>query len=150
MKKIVLLGIGIFSLFCLTGCNVGTKTLTCTITETEDDITTTQIMTSTFKDGKLSKVNVNLEMILGEIYDGYIETAMQSVDQQFADLEKAEGVTYDSSMNLEENKITVNVNADITRMDENTKILLNIQDANAEETYEESKTYFENNGYTCQ
>lgn len=150
MKKIILVGIGIFSLFCLAGCNIGTQTLTCTITETENDVATTQIMTSTFKDGKLSKVNVSLEMILGEMYDGYVETAKQSVDQQFAELENAEGVTYDSSMNLEEKKISVHVKADMATMDENTKILLNIQDANMDETYKEAKTNFESNGYTCQ
>lgn len=150
MKKIILMVIGACSIFCLTGCDAGTQTLTCTITEAEDDITTTQVMTSTFQSGKLSKVNVNLEMILGETYNGYVETAKQSVDQQFADLVNAEGVTYVSSMNLDENKIIVNVDANMDTLDENTKILLNIQDANMDETYEESKTYFENNGYICE
>lgn len=150
MKKIILMVIGVCSIFCLTGCDAGTQTLTCTITEAEDDITTTQVMTSTFQSGKLSKVNVNLEMILGETYNGYVETAKQSVDQQFADLVNAEGVTYVSSMNLDQNKIIVNVDANMDTLDENTKILLNIQDANMDETYEESKTYFENNGYICE
>lgn len=149
-KLLVLTLIGVFSLFLMSGCSVGERTLTCTMEETEEEITTVQTMTSTFQDGKLSKVNVNMEMTLGEIYDGYVESAKSSVDEQFADLVGAEGVSYSSGLNLDERKITVTVDADIATMDENSKILLNIQDADMDETYEESKEYFESNGYTCE
>lgn len=149
-KLLVLTLIGVFSVFLMSGCSVGEQTLTCTMEETEEEITTVQTMTSTFQDGKLSKVNVNMEMTLGEIYDGYVESAKSSVDEQFADLVGAEGVSYSSSLNLDERKITVTVDADIATMDENSKILLNIQDADMDETYEESKEYFESNGYTCE
>ena len=74
-KLLVLTLIGVFSVFLMSGCSVGERTLTCTMEEIEEEITTVQTMTSTFQDGKLSKVNVNMEMTLGEIYDGYVESA---------------------------------------------------------------------------
>lgn len=148
-KVLILSFICVLGIFLLSGCSAGEKTLTCTIEETEEEVTTVQTIISTFQDGKLSKVNVNMEMTLGEIYDGYVESAKSSVDEQFADLVGAEGVSYSSSLNLDERKITVTVDADIATMDENSKILLNIQDADMDETYEESKEYFEANGYTC-
>ena len=148
-KLLVLSLIGVLSIFLMSGCSTGEQTLTCTMEETDEEITTLQTITSTFQDSKLSKVNVSMEMTLGEVYDGYVEAAKTSVDEQFADLVGAEGVSYSSSLNLDERKITINVDADMTTLDENSKILLNIQDANMDETYEESKEYFESNGYTC-
>lgn len=159
MKKNVYLVVSIlFMILLISGCTKQneTKTLSCTLIEEENSITTTTVFKADFINNVVTKINTNKSLTLGDIYKNastyneIMDNLKLSIDSQYESLKNLSGVTYLSEQNNETSSVSANIDADLQNLDDNAKSILNISGALENEDYDEAKSYFESVGYICE
>lgn len=146
MKKKLMLCIPVVALGLLTsGCG-NTKVLECTMTDdSTDGMEMLETIKATYKKDALTNVTMNMKITVDEELEEYMDELSDSLTSEFSSLEDKEGVKVTAE--TDENVLDFNIEADLTKMDDEAKEELDMDDET--ETYEEAKKYFEEEGYTC-
>lgn len=144
MKKRVLLGIvaGI-SLVTLSGCG-NTQTLTCTQTQEDSEITTTQEMIVEFQNNEASKFTITFNMVAENASAEDLKTAEDLVESTFSSFEES-GMEVDVSS--DDTSVTAKISADFSKMTDEEKDEVGF--TGSDSTYETIKETLESEGYTC-
>ncbi|MDD3187211.1 MAG: hypothetical protein PHD02_01910 [Bacilli bacterium] len=144
MKRTISLISIFFLIIAITGCG-NEKKLTCTQTITTENYGTQAITSVTsFKNDTISKQTITTEITLSDAMAIYKDEFFTSMQESTNDMLNKNGIEVSYTEN--ENVITENITITIADLDDNSKDLSNI---NSEESYDELKADFENNGYTC-
>lgn len=144
MKKIFLQTFLLMGCVLLTGCS--TKTLKCNITtESSSTFRLVENLDLTFSGNKVTKMEISDEIHISGNYVNYIEELEESLHQKYEELENKKGVNIVTKNT--EDVISVNINADLKKMDKETKEAFNI--FNTKQSLSETKKELEEKGYTC-
>lgn len=139
---IIFLAIAYFTLF-------NTKTLECTMTDSETGMEMKQTMKVTFRKNSVTKLGMTSTVTLSDEYKDYMDlfkdTFEKQFESQFENYKDKKGVTMDTTTN--DNVFTFKLEADLTKMDQKTKESLNM--AGNSENYKTVKASLEADGYTC-
>ncbi len=146
MKNLFKLGALALVLVLVTGCGGSKgKTLTCTKSEDETGMKSTQTMKVSFSDDKASKINMTMKMDIDEEYSSYISAFKSMLDSQFENFKSKSGVKYDSKS--DKDSITVDLEVDINKLSEEELGALDLDGSTG--TYDEVKKALEKDEYTC-
>ena len=144
MKKSFYVGTIIVGTCLLSGC--GTKKLECTRSnEYSEEMKMNQTINAKFKSNHVTFLSMNMDIELGENYLEYKNELISSVESEFDNLKDTDGIKYSTKDN--ENGFTFSLEADINKLSDNEKKELDL--INTEQSYEEAKKEFENEGYIC-
>ena len=148
MKNVLKTSLLILSLMVLfTGCGSKTKTLSCSMSS---DVNTMMSMTQTieaiFNGSELTNINQNIKMSVKDDYVSYIESMADGVKAQYDTVKDKDGVEF--KVDVKDNIIDTTLNAELKKLDDETKKKLNISNYESE-TYENAKASLEKLGYTC-
>lgn len=144
MKKFLYVGIMIFGLCLFTGC--GSKVLECSKDNSySEEMKMIQNVKVTFKKDEVTKLSMDMHVELGENYLEYKEALIESVESEFSSLKDTKGLDY--STESSDNGFTFNLKADMKKMDDEAKAELDI--VNTNQSYDNAKSEFESEGYTC-
>lgn len=139
---LVFVAIAYFTLF-------NAKTLECTITDSETGMDMKQTIKATFRNNSITKFGLTTTVTLDDDYKDYMDlfkdTFEEQFESEFGDYKDKKGVSMDTTTS--DNIFTFNLEADLTKMDEETKEILDMTDNS--ETYEEVKASLKKEGYTC-
>ena len=141
MKKIFCLLCLLGLSFTLSGC--GTKTLTCTKSETESGMTNEETMTVKFKDDKPSSATMKMDI-------KFDDSTKSSVDMMYSLLESGlkeaeqDGVKVDTKKT--DNSITVKLDVDFSKVKDEDGLDL---DFDSTKSFSEVKEEIEEEGYKC-
>lgn len=126
-----------------------TKTLECTMTDSETGMKMKQTMKVSFKNNSITKLGMATKITLDDEYMDYIDMLESSLEEefetQFADYMDKKGVTMNNK--TKGNVLLFELEADLTKMDEETKEELDM--VGKSDSYDEVKKSFEEEGYTC-
>lgn len=139
-NKLYLIGI-MCCAFLLTGC--GTKTLTCTKSETESGSTTEEKIIVKFKKDKVSSANMEMNMKFGEEQKSYIDMSYNILKSTF-DSMKEDGLDVKTSKT--DDTINVKLDVDFTKIKDADNLSVDIDKS---QTYEEVKKELIEQDYKC-
>ena len=146
MKNFFKLGTLALVLVLVAGCGGAKgKTLTCTKSEDETGMKTSQTLKVVFKDDKASKINMDMKMDIDEQYASYISTIKSMIDSQFESYKSKDGIKFDSKTS--KNTVSVSLEVNLAKFSKDDLAALDLD--GSEGTYEEAKKAFEEEGYTC-
>ena len=144
MKKGLYIGVALLSTCLLSGC--GSKTLKCTRENNyNDEMKMNQELKVSFENNKVTKLKLDTKVILNNDYAEYKDTFKTQLEDEFKEIKEAEVFKYSSKDNNDVFVFTIEEN--VNKMNKETKDKFNI--INPEQSYDEAKKEFENNGYTC-
>lgn len=148
MKKIVSsLLLSVTLILVSTGCASESKTLTCTMEDNANNMfSMVQTEEAVFDGDKLVQLNQNIKMTVKDEYVQYIENMAQGVRDQYAKIQDKDGVKF--SVTVEGNVIDTTINAEIAKLDDETKAALSMKNIEST-TYAGGKKSLEQVGYTC-
>lgn len=159
MKKI--LSVFLVSLLVLTGCGqekkpveeggkdtATSKTLTCHVEQEEDGMKFTEKYVFNFDAANsLTKVNYTYTNVLDETTSEYYSDMLEELKMVFELSEDIKGVTIEVKGN-DKDTIDVIMNANYLEMDQAAKDEMSLDVA--EGTYDSVKSFYVENGYTCE
>ena len=134
MKKGIYFSCLVLGLLFFTGC--GSKSLSCTRENNySDEMIMNQDLTVSFKKDKVNKLSMNMDVKLGESYDSFKDSLIESVESEFSKYSDQSGINYKTNKN-NFNKLS----------DEARK---NLDIVNYENSYDSVKFELEDAGYSC-
>ena len=142
MNKLKILGISVFCFFILTGC--GKSTLECTKSEETDSGKLTEKQIFSFNNNKISKYQLNMNLNLKEEYKDYDDMFLNSLEEPLEGYKNKKGIEYETFK--DNGKISVTLESDYSKMDNDTKESLGINEKNS---LNEIKNNLEDEGYSC-
>ena len=110
-----------------------------------EGISLTHKVEAIYNNNELQNIIFNYKIIFANEYIEYIDEISTSFKEQFTYLENQNGITMTDE--IKENIFNLNIKADLTRMDIETKEALDIVGNNND--YKSTKLDFEEKGYTC-
>ena len=146
MKNFFKVGVLALVLVLVSGCgSSGSKVLTCTMSENQSGMKMTNTAKITFNSKEATKINLNIDVNLDDSMKSYASMIASSVESQFSELKDQKGVTVKS--NTKGSKVTLTIDADLTKMSDKAKEALNLDGATG--TYKEAKKDLEKAGFKC-
>lgn len=144
MKKVLVLLFAVIMMNLSTGCN-SKKVLNCSMTKNQSGIEMNQNIKMTFNANNVENFTVTVDAILGEEYKNYKSLFISTLESSFERYKNLQGVDIKTTDN--DNTITIALNADVNKMDDDAKKALDIVDTRG--SFSETKKSLENSGYTC-
>ncbi len=141
MKKIFCLLCLLGLSFTLAGC--GTKTLTCTKSETESGMTNEQTMIVKFKKDKPSSATMKMDIKFDDSTKSGVDTMYSILESGFKDQEQ-DGVKVDTKKT--DNSITLKLDIDFAKVKDEDGLDLDFDSASS---ISEIKEDMEKDGYKC-
>ena len=139
MKKVLMSLLAISLAFILTGC--GNDTLTCTMSESEDGMQTSQELKVNFSKDEVSKVNLKMDFTVGDEYSDYMSFYKNLLESQFEDVTDNGGKV---DVTQEGNTLKLDLSIDMNDLSEEKKTNLDLSG-----TKESVRSQLEEEGYTC-
>ncbi|HIU40029.1 MAG TPA: hypothetical protein IAB68_01840 [Candidatus Aphodocola excrementigallinarum] len=139
MKKVLMSLLAISLAFILTGC--GNDTLTCTMSESEDGMQTSQELKVNFSKDEVSKVNLKMDFTVGDEYSDYMSFYKNLLESQFEDVTDNGGKV---DVTQEGNTLKLDLSIDMNDLSEEQKTNLDLSG-----TKESVRSQLEEEGYTC-
>jgi len=139
MKKIMLVGLCIVL---LTGCFGGTKTLTCTKTETDIWEMDMKIAMD-FRNDEATFINMDIKLTLDAEYAEFVDMFMESLEEEFEELKKQ---GWEVKMDSSGTVITINFKADVDKLQDATNDFF---DMDLTKGFEANKAEAEAEGFEC-
>lgn len=139
MKKVLMSLLAISLAFILTGC--GNDTLTCTMSESEDGMQTSQELKVNFSKDEVSKVNLKMDFTVGDEYSDYMSFYKNLLESQFEDVTDNGGKV---DVTQEGNTLKLDLSIDMNDLSEEQKTNLDLSG-----TKEFVRSQLEEEGYTC-
>ena len=139
MKKVLMSLLAISVAFILTGC--GNDTLTCTMSESEDGMQTSQELKVNFSKDEVSKVNLKMDFTVGDEYSDYMSFYKNLLESQFEDVTDNGGKV---DVTQEGNTLKLDLSIDMNDLSEEQKTNLDLSG-----TKESVRSQLEEEGYTC-
>ena len=139
MKKVLISLLAISLAFILTGC--GNDTLTCTMSESEDGMQTSQELKVNFSKDEVSKVNLKMDFTVGDEYSDYMSFYKNLLESQFEDVTDNGGKV---DVTQEGNTLKLDLSIDMNDLSEEQKTNLDLSG-----TKESVRSQLEEEGYTC-
>lgn len=139
MKKVLMSLLAISLAFILTGC--GNDTLTCTMSESEDGMQTSQELKVNFSNDEVSKVNLKMDFTVDDEYSDYMSFYKNLLESQFEDVTDNGGKV---DVTQEGNTLKLDLNIDMNDLSEEQKTNLDLSG-----TKESVRSQLEEEGYTC-
>lgn len=140
MKKLVL----IMTLFLLTGCQ--NEKLECSKTSKgTDNLNMVETMNLTFKFNEVTNMSIKSKINIYGKYVNYVDDLEIMLKEQYKDLQNKKGISFKTEK--EKTAISIKINANIKKMDEEAKKELSI--INTKKSKEKTKEELENQGYKC-
>ena len=152
MKKKMMLCVPVLALGLLTsGCG-NKKELNCTMTDDTVGAKMEQNIKVVFGKDSVSKLQMTMTMTIDEEYSSYMDTFVDSLEEQFSSMEEQKGITVNTD--TKDNVISFEVVADVDKMDDAAMEALDFEGINEklddiDEAYQELKEELEGEGYTC-
>lgn len=143
MKKIVLVGILILTVFVSSGCDKK-KVLTCTKSEDTTGMKIETTVTTDFVGNSISTIKMNMDVKLDSTYVKYKDTIQKSLEQQYSSYKNTKGITYKASNS--DDVINLNFVIDNKKITDDDRKKLNMV---GNENYDVNKKTMENQGYSC-
>lgn len=149
MKKTIVLG-SILAASMLSGCFFATETITCTKTEEESGMNSTQKIEAVFKSKKVQSINMDVTIDLSDQTDEMVDIAKSALESTYNEME-TEGI----ATNVEQKDKTLTVNIDLDFEKASKEALENV-DSNfgtAKDEKVDTAQFIEemeNEGYTCE
>ena len=139
MKKVLMSLLAISLAFILTGC--GNDTLTCTMSESEDGMQTSQELKVNFSKDEVSKVNLKMDFTVGDEYSDYMSFYKNLLESQFEDVTDNGGKV---DVTQEGNTLKLDLSIDMNDLSEEQKTNLDLSG-----TKESVRSQLEEEEYTC-
>ena len=139
MKKVLMSLLALSLAFILTGC--GNDTLTCTMSESEDGMQTSQELKVNFSKDEVSKVNLKMDFTVGDEYSDYMSFYKNLLESQFEDVTDNGGKV---DVTQEGNTLKLDLSIDMNDLSEEQKTNLDLSG-----TKESVRSQLEEEGYTC-
>jgi hypothetical protein len=127
-----------------TGCQKE-KVLDCSMSQDSTGMKMSQNIKAVFKGNNVKSITLSMDVELEDTYKSYSDTIISGVETQFEDYKDMKGVTFETKKT--DDGINVKLEANIDKMDDDSKEALDIVDTKAD--YDKSKTELEDDGYTC-
>lgn len=144
MKKSMLLGSALVSCFLLSGC--GTKTLSCSTTESDDGFSASQTIEAKFVGNEVTNVSLDMIMTLDDDFKDNKDLLISSLEESFQNYQNKEGLTLNIT-DKSDNEVEVVLDADLKKMSDEDKKELDLIDTTG--SYDATKKELEDEGYTC-
>lgn len=141
-RKLCLIGIVGLSALVLTGCG-GTKTLTCTKTETDNGLSMTTTATTKFDGNQVT--NLSMKMDFETENEESIDLMKSLLEQQFEVYNSEKGIT--TEISAAGKIITIKIDIDPKNASDTVKEEFDVSDFH--ESYSKVKKDFEKDGYQC-
>lgn len=145
MKKTVVISAAALALIFTTACGSSKKVLDCSMSQDSTGMKMTQNIKATFKKNDVKTINMTINVELEDAYLDYTDTIISSVESGLENYKDKNGITIKSEKN--DNGFVVKFDADLSKMDSDTKKDLDMVDTSAD--YDASKKELEDEGYTC-
>lgn len=144
MRKNLYLGCLVLGLLFFTGC--GSKSLSCTRENNySDEMIMNQDLSVSFKNDKVSKLSMDMDVKLGESYASFKDSLIESVESEFSGFSDQSGISYKTSKNDDGFNFKVKIN--FNKLSDDAKKNLDI--VNYENSYDGVKAELEDAGYSC-
>ena len=146
MKKIVKTFVLIVGLMLFTGC--GEKVLKCSkeSSSINDEMLMSQVTKITFKNDKMTKVNLEMDVKLSDSLIKYLDSVLESNLTEFKSIEDINGFSYTTKKN--DDGFTVKIKANLDKMTDSEKERFTY--VNSSNNYEKEKAEMEEDGYVCE
>jgi hypothetical protein len=144
MKKSLILLAMVVMIGFATGCQKE-KVLDCSMSQDSTGMKMSQNIKAVFKGNNVKSITLSMDVELEDTYKSYSDTIISGVETQFEDYKDMKGVTFETKKT--DDGINVKLEANIDKMDDDSKEALDIVDTKAD--YDKSKTELEDDGYTC-
>ena len=146
MKRFFLM---FFSFLFLVGCNSkstnDSKVLKCSSTKTVGSTVSIQDYEIFFKKEKLDRLSMSIDVTLDDHDEVTRDNLENEVSNAFADYKSRDGVSYSS--NVKDNGFNVRLDVNFSKLNDQDKASISI--INYEKSYDEIKSEFENNDFSC-
>lgn len=146
MKRFFLM---FFSFLFLVGCNSkstnDSKVLKCSSTKTVGSTVSIQDYEIFFKKEKLDRLSMSIDVTLDDHDEVTRDNLENEVSNAFADYKNRDGVSYSS--NVKDNGFNVRLDVNFSKLNDQDKASISI--INYEKSYDEIKSEFENNDFSC-
>ncbi len=144
MRKNIYLSCLILGLFLFTGC--GSKSLSCTRENNySDEMIMNQSLNVSFKKDKVNKLSMDMDVKLGESYDSFKDSLIESVESEFSKYSDQSGINYKTTKN--DNGFNFKVKVNFNKLSDEARKNLDI--VNYENSYDSVKLELEDSGYSC-
>ena len=144
MKKNVYFGFLVLGLVLFTGCS--SKTLNCSRENNySDEMIMNQDLSVSFNGDKVSKLSMDMDVKLGESYNSFKDSLIESVESEFSRYSDQSGISYKTNKN--DNGFKFNVKINFNKLSDEAKKNLDI--VNYENSYDGVKAELEDSGYNC-
>ena len=128
-----------------TGC--GSKTLKCSYKKNiSDSSISNEDLKISFKDDRISKLTMNIDVTLSDTDNVTRESIQSSVDNSFGFYKNMAGVNYSS--NVRDDGFDVKISIIFSKLNKSEKEKISL--VNPEKNYEQIKQEFESNGFICE
>lgn len=148
MKRFFILLSCVFVLT-LAGCGSkssnGTKVLECSSIGPVGSASSEQTYKVYFDSERVEKLSVNISVTLNEQDDVTRDNLESDVSNAFADYKNRDGVSYSS--NVKDNGFNVRLDVNFNKLSDEDKASISI--INSEKSYDEIKSEFESDGFSC-
>lgn len=133
------------------------KTLTCTLNENDELISSKQVVTITFKNNEMYKLNIteNIYILNDELkdpdtWDLFINEVENELNNEFESLKSMKGVSIVNQSNKNDYSYNIKMDFDITNMSKDSIIELEFDSIlNSDNQPEQAMIDFLNDGYSC-
>ena len=148
MKSVKVVALLVVGIFLLTGC--GSQKLTCTMSEEEDGLLTTNEVVMEFDDEKVSQVTMTVDMkITEEVSDDEWEASKSLMTGIFEETNE-NGIQLSTAVDDSEHAFRMVLDIDLTKASADALEEYGLEDmVNSTATYDEIKANAEDDGYTC-
>ncbi len=146
MKRVFKLGMLVLSLVLVTGCGGSKgKTLNCTRELNETGMNESSAMKVKFKGDKVNKIDSTLKITLSDEFVSSLGSLKSSMESIYDGIKTKDGVKIKSTS--DKNSFTINLELDVSKFNENELAGIDLVDVNS--SYDEIKSVYEKEGYTC-
>ena len=146
MKRLIFL---FFVFLFLVGCDFksskSSKVLECNFNGNVGGTLSEQNYKVIFINDHVDKLSVNINVSLGEPDDVTLNNLENDVNSAFEDYKNHKGVSYFS--NIKDNGFSVSLDVDFNELSDEDKSSISL--INSEKSYDEIKSEFENDGFSC-
>lgn len=146
MKRSVLLGSALVSMLLLSGCGNSTKTLSCSLEQSENGFSAKQTIEAKFVGNEVKNVGLDMTMTLDDELKDNKDLLISSLEEEFEEYQNKEGLDFNIN-STSDTEIKLTLNADLEKMSDEDKEELDLVDTTGD--YEATKKELEDEGYTC-
>lgn len=133
----------------VSGCS-SKKSLTCTMETTDSGLKMTQTIGATFKNDKISNMEMKLEAkaVESSIKENW-DLFISSLDSEFKNYKNSDGISVKTQNDKNNYIYNFSINIDLNRAKEDDLLGLDLDIKDSSDTYESFKEEATKEGYTC-